>query len=187
MGAEGISTPEGWQVEIEPGHRALDRSSVDLKTYFAAGPGEEINAALYDWEWQSDRKPALAWVACGDADAGQHFHGDVNKAHSADTTGDNFWGLVPDSLPHMEYAADECWGFGAGGRVNRGAAAPECASSLLAAVTVPAGSHVHILLDRKTLTTAYPILTVSGGKGAQDLADLFRGALRQGDAQGRPR
>ena len=26
--------------------------------------------------------------------------------------------------------------------------------------------HVHILLDRKTLTTAYPQLTVSGGKGA---------------------
>ena len=35
-----------------------------------------------------------------------------------------------------------------------------------AAVTVPAGTHVHILLDRKTLTTAYPLLTVSGGKGA---------------------
>ena len=28
-------------------------------------------------------------------------------------------------------------------------------------------SHVHLLLDRKTLTTAYPLLTVSGGKGAQ--------------------
>ena len=52
-GAEGISTPEGWQVEIEPGHRALDRSSVDLHTYFAAGPGEQINAELYDWDWQS--------------------------------------------------------------------------------------------------------------------------------------
>jgi hypothetical protein len=35
-----------------------------------------------------------------------------------------------------------------------------------APVTVPAGSHVHLMLDRKTLTTAYPLLTVSGGKGA---------------------
>jgi len=35
-----------------------------------------------------------------------------------------------------------------------------------APVTVPAASHIHILLDRKTLTTAYPVLTVSGGKGA---------------------
>ena len=29
------------------------------------------------------------------------------------------------------------------------------------------GIHIHLLLDRKTLTTAYPQLTVSGGKGAQ--------------------
>ena len=28
----------------------------------------------------------------------------TNKAHSADTTGDNPWGLVPDELPHMEYS-----------------------------------------------------------------------------------
>ena len=33
-------------------------------------------------------------------------------------------------------------------------------------VTIAANRHVHVLLDRKTLTTAYPQLTVSGGKGA---------------------
>ena len=31
----------------------------------------------------------------------------TNHAHSADTTGDNPWGLVPDELPHMEYAPTE--------------------------------------------------------------------------------
>ena len=39
---------------------------------------------------------------------------------------------------------------------------------------------LHILLDRKTLTTAYPRLTVSGGKGANDPPDLFGSPLRQG-------
>ena len=34
-------------------------------------------------------------------------------------------------------------------------------------VTVSAKSHIHLLLDRKALTTAYPHLTVSGGKGAK--------------------
>ncbi len=34
-----ISTPDGWMVEEEPGHRALDRSSVTLQEYFASGPG----------------------------------------------------------------------------------------------------------------------------------------------------
>jgi alpha-L-rhamnosidase len=33
--------------------------------------------------------------------------------------------------------------------------------------TIAANSHVHLLLDRQRLTTAYPQLTVSGGKGAR--------------------
>src|SRR5579863_196368 len=50
-GADSISTPKDWQVEIEPGQWPLDRSSVNLQTYFASGPGEEIDAAHYDWNW----------------------------------------------------------------------------------------------------------------------------------------
>src|SRR5579871_6340031 len=43
-GDAGISTPDGWMVEEEPGHRPLDRTSVTLQEYFASGPGEEIDA-----------------------------------------------------------------------------------------------------------------------------------------------
>ena len=28
----------------------------------------------------------------------------TSRAHSAEVTGDNPWGLIPDELPHMEYA-----------------------------------------------------------------------------------
>src|ERR1017187_6360035 len=165
-GAEGISTPEEWEVEIESGHRALDRNSVDLKTYFASGPGEEIKAALYDWNWQLETYAGSNWVAVA-TPIRDSVHGSVNKAHSADTTGDNFWGLVPDGLPHMEYAPTGAGEIVRVDVVNRGAVAPEVSQFPAAAVTLPPGSHVHILLDRKALTTAYPILTVSGGKGAK--------------------
>ena len=163
-GAEGISTPDGWQVEIENGHRALDRSSVDLKTYFASGPGEEINAGMYDWDWQTGASSGWVDVATPMRDS---VHAGVNKAHSADTAGDNFWGLVPDGLPHMEYAATSAGELVRVDVVNRGPVAPEVRPFPAAPVTVPAGSHVDILLDRKVQTTAYPILTVSGGKGAK--------------------
>ena len=33
-------------------------------------------------------------------------------------------------------------------------------------LSLPPGVHLNLILDRKTLTTAYPQLTVSGGKGA---------------------
>ena len=100
-----ISTPDGWMVEVEPGHRPLDRTSVGLQEYFASGPGEEIDAAKYDWNWDAaSRSAARNWVKPGDPMRDSIFPG-TNKAHSADTTGDNFWGLVPDELPHMEYSA----------------------------------------------------------------------------------
>ena len=95
--------------------------------------------------------------------------GDVNHAHSADTTGDNPWALVPDSLPHMEYTSttagqltrtDSPQGLKYFGQEG------EPQSPNISGTIVYPRSHLHILLDRKTLTTAYPILTVSGGKGA---------------------
>ena len=43
-----------------------------------------------------------AWVPAASPMRDSIFPG-VNQAHSADTTGDNSWGLIPDALPHMEY------------------------------------------------------------------------------------
>lgn len=165
-GPDGISTPDGWQVEIESGHRALDRSSVDLHTYFASGPGEQIDAEFYDWAWdrQSDSGANANWVAVASPMRGD-MNASVNQAHSADSTGDNNWGLVPDSLPHMEYAPTS-----AGEVVRIDTAAGKQADSSIfpeKPLTLPPGTSLHLLLDRKTLTTAYPVLTVSGGKGAK--------------------
>jgi hypothetical protein len=163
-GADAISTPEGWQVEIEPGHTPLDRTSVTLKTYFASGPGEQIDAANYDWNWNSPDDTSSAWVPVA-TPMRDSISSSVNKAHSADTTGDNNWGLIPDALPHMEYA------HASAGEVVRvdmiGAEQPGLTKFPGTPASLPPGVHVHLILDRKALTTAYPILTVSGGKGAK--------------------
>jgi hypothetical protein len=145
-----------WLVEVDPGHHPLGRDTVSYKEYFAAGPGEEIDAAKYDWDWNSPSAAGQSWVPAASPMRDAIYAG-VNHAHSADTTGDNPWGLVPDGLPPMEYAPTP-----AGTVVRRSLPA---ASQFPA--TLPASSHIHILLDRKTLTTGYPRLTVSGGKGAK--------------------
>jgi len=162
----GISTPRGWQVEIEPGHRALDRTSVDFRTYMASGPGEEIDAALYDWDWQSPGDTKGNWVDVASPMRDSLF-ADVNRAHSADTEADNDWGLVPDALPHMMYAPISAGAVVRTSTQNSAAELPNLRQFPASAVTLPAGTHVDLLLDRKTLTTAYPVLTVSGGKGAK--------------------
>ncbi|HEY2466406.1 MAG TPA: alpha-L-rhamnosidase C-terminal domain-containing protein [Terracidiphilus sp.] len=161
-GPTSISTPKDWLVEEEPGQRVLDRSHVTLKTYFASGPGEEIDASKYDWNWDGD-VPGPNWVPAASPMRDSIFVG-VQLAHSADTTGDNPWGLIPDQLPHMEYAPT-----GTGSVVSMDDIAAEQPGLLHfpdQPAGLPPGVHVHILLDRKTLTTAYPELTVSGGKGS---------------------
>jgi alpha-L-rhamnosidase len=163
-GSQGISTPRDWQVEIEPGHRPLDRSSVTLRSYMAAGPGEEIDAAGYDWDWNQPADAGSAWVPVATPMRDSLYPG-VNLAHSADATGDNPWGLVPDTLPHMSYTS-----IGAGQVVRVIPSGNEEAGVMAfpaRPVAIPAHTHLHILLDRKTLTTAYPLLTVSGGRGTQ--------------------
>jgi hypothetical protein len=132
-------------------------------TYFASGPGEDIDAAKYDWSWNSPDDKSAAWVAVASPMRDSIF-AQTAKAHSADTTADNNWWLVPDRLPHMEYRPTEA---GKAVRVDATTERPEWKSFPESPATIPAGTHVHILLDRKTLTTGYPVLTVSGGKGAK--------------------
>ena len=162
-GADGISTPDGWQVETEPCHSALNRSSVTQRAYMASGPGEQIDAARCDWNWNTPADDSSNWVSVA-SPMRDSIYGDVNRAHSADSTGDNPWGLVPDTLPHMAYTPTSA---GHVVRVEPDTADQPGAMSFPAhPFTVPANTHLHILLDRGTLTTAYPQLTVSGGKGS---------------------
>jgi hypothetical protein len=177
-GAEGISTggeKDGWLVEVEAGQRPLGRETVSIQDYMAAGPGEQLDAAKYDWGWQDAKDAGGAWVAAA-SPMRDSIYGGVNRAHSADTTGDNAWGLVPDELPHMEYAETD-----AGKIVRLDIANPDPSHFNLHGETadtpndghfqapqnIPANTHLHLLLDRQTLATAYPQLTVSGGKGSK--------------------
>jgi hypothetical protein len=181
-GSTSISTPKDWLVEVEAGQRALGRDTVTMKdAYYASGPGEEIDASKYDWNWNS-ANPGANWVPVASPMRDSIFPG-TNHAHSADTTGDNPWGLIPDELPHMEYSETS-----AGNAVRTDEVSGHPLSILMgeesahvsvqnhppmtpkfpgASLDVAAKSHVHLLLDRQTLTTAYPELTVSGGRDSK--------------------
>ncbi len=161
-GGASISTPEGWLVEQESGHRTLPRITNGFWQYMASGPGEEIDAAHYDWNWN---RPAVgpSWLPAA-TPIRESIYSTVNLAHSFDVEADNPWGLIPDQLPHMELLPTNP------GEIVRldmiGAEQPGLSAFPGAQAILPPGVHVHLLLNRKTLTTAYPLLTVSGGKGS---------------------
>ena len=96
---------------------------------------------------------------------------DVNRAHSAGDTGDNPWALVPDRVPPMEYAptvAGHVVLFPPPEEHIDPSPQPSQLGSLrFPPGTIPPHHHTKFTFDRQTLTTAYPRLTVSGGKGSK--------------------
>jgi hypothetical protein len=177
-GDASISTPRGWQLAIDTGRAPLSRDTVTIKQYMAAGPGEKLDASKYDWNWDSPSASGPAWLKPGDPMRDSIYPG-TSHAHSADETGDNPWGLIADDLPHMEYSPTDP-GKVVRATLSKGEAVADgpIKMSITAphaqiegfpseSTTVPAHTHVALLLDRTNLTTAYPQLTVSGGKGSK--------------------
>ncbi len=153
-----LNTPKGWMVAIEPGRIAVPRTPGGVDGYMANGPGEELNAAAYDWQWNDPGDSSRAWVAAGDP-MRENIYPSAARAGLQGEQVDNYWQLVPDELPPMTYTPTEA------GEVVR-SDQPGAEAFPGKPIAIPANRHVHVLLDRKTLTTAYPQLTVSGGKGA---------------------
>jgi hypothetical protein len=153
-----VNTGPDWMVEVEQGHTILPRTLSGFKVYMAAGPGEQIDGGRYDWDWQTSAMADPRWKHAASPIRENVLPG-AARAHSAtEDAGD--WGLVPDELPPMESRPVEP------GTVVR-ADNPDLQSFPAHAAQIPSGAHVHLLLDRKTLTTAYPELTVSGGRDAR--------------------
>jgi alpha-L-rhamnosidase len=153
-----VSTPKDWMVALEPGRIAVPRTSGGMDEYMANGPGEELNGAAYNWRWDNPGDANSAWVAAADP-MRENIYPSAARAGLVGEQVDNYWQLVPDELPPMTYALTEA------GEVVR-SDEPGAKAFPAKPVAVPAKSHVHLLLDRKTLTTAYPRLMVSGGKGS---------------------
>ncbi|MGB8260887.1 MAG: alpha-L-rhamnosidase C-terminal domain-containing protein [Terracidiphilus sp.] len=167
-GEADISTPKGWEVELEPGQRPIPRTVNGFWDYMASGTGEELDAAKYDWSWQEPGAPTGNWVAAVSPMRESIYENSAHAASAADSDSPNFWGLVPDRLPPMEYAPASA---GQLVRVQNQEHNPPGAEELDKfpdqPAKVPAGIHWRVLLDRRTLTTAYPRLSFSGGKGAR--------------------
>ena len=155
-----MSTPTGWMVETEPGQIAVPRKPEGFDAYMAQGPGEEIDAAKYDWHWNDASVDGSGnWVPVA-GPMRENIYPSAARAGLAGETVDNYWQLLPDLLPHMAYEPTDP------GKVVRTDIQGE-EKFPAGEVSVPANSHVHLMLDRKALVTGYPQLTVSGGNGSK--------------------
>lgn len=117
------------------------------------GCGDIINAALYPWGWEKVDFEDSNWQNAIQLGTGQPYG-----------TGTGYdWVLYPRNIPMMEETLQRMPVI----RRSDGIAMPT--SSFLkgkSPLLIPANKKVIFLIDQTSLTTAYPELIVSGGKGS---------------------
>ena len=141
-------TDATWEVEQE---KSIQSMRPQIPGYYAAEPGERLNAAAFDWTWNADSSHETSWarpIALG--------RGSLRE----ETDAPNNWQLVPDPLPPMEMKQVPA------GRVVRATGIEMPSSFPDKEFEIAAHTTASILLDNGQLTTAYPELTVSGGVGS---------------------
>lgn len=147
--AEDIAdTNDSWQARLERGREATGHEG--LRDYYAAGPSERIDGRAMDWSWDQ------AAASEGWEQAKIIAHAAARDASDAD----NAWELTQDQLPPMEHRLVEA------GQPVRASGIAGLPPFPLQPLEVAANSHVTLLLDNRVLQTAYPALTLSGGRNA---------------------
>lgn len=144
-------TPEHAVVNTNPSWKCIQDKAYspqplphDQSTgYYALAANERFDASLYPWGWEQVDFDDSNWLA-----AEQLTHAAARDARDAP----NRWMLVPREIPLEERSEQSAPASRAGGKIP---------------ATIPPHQSVSLLLDQSTLTTAYPELTVSGGKRAR--------------------
>lgn len=155
---QAANTGKSWQVEQEMGQAPQKPMPEGMWQYWAAGPGERVDGELYDWSWKSAVGSVNShWVDAAAAVRESIYPQGSTPVSRMEDTGLR-WALVPDPLPQMEYTEVPS------GKVVR--ATLPAAQFPEGSVTIPADTDATILVDHGVVLTAYPELTVSGGKGA---------------------
>ena len=146
---------QGWLITQNSAYSPIPFSYADVHGYYAAGPGDRIDASKYPWGWQQRDfddhdwlKPRLATVEFA-----------VGRGFPYGST----WFLVPRTIPALEETLQRI------PQVARSEGIEVDEQFLLgeSPLVIPPNTKASILFDQTYHTVSYPELTLSGGKGSQ--------------------
>jgi hypothetical protein len=140
---EAANTDQSWRCLRDEAYQPVPVSYQEVRGYFAAGAAERVQADKYPWGWEGAGFKDTSWKA-----ALELTHG--ASRDSSDSP--NRWMLVPRSIPLMEESQE------AEPKVRR--------RDNTGYPTIAAHQKTRILFDEEYLTTGYPELTITGGRGA---------------------
>jgi alpha-L-rhamnosidase len=136
-----VNTGPDWKSFRNPAYQPIPVTHGEMRGYFVAGPGERVAADQYPWGWQTPEFDDSRWT-----EARVLSPAAAREARDAPSR----WMLVARNIPMMEESPERPL-------VVRGAGSLP--------LTVAPHSKKRLLLDQSYLTTGYPELAVTGGKG----------------------
>jgi hypothetical protein len=149
-----VNTDDSWKVYK---NKAYQPASADAKEtlgqFIVVGPCDRVDAAQYPWNWENNSFNDASWSLAKTIDVG----------HPRGVGTDINWVLTPRRIPLMEQKEQRFASI----RRTSGINIPEGFVSGSAKWIIPANQKVTILFDQGTLTTGYPELLVSKGKGSR--------------------
>jgi hypothetical protein len=148
-----VDTNDSWKVLHDEGYRPFRADFDRMRTYFAIGPGDNLDGAIHPWGWETDGFDDHAWLVARQLDHG------LTWGHGTDV---GAW-LVPRNIPAMEETPERFATI----RRSSGVQPPADFVRGNAPFTVAAHRRATVLLDQGHETNAFVQLTVSGGKGAR--------------------
>ncbi len=166
-----VNTGKTWKSIANPAITPLpiDRKAIKYQ-YFVGGPGEIVDASTYPWGWEQPAFDDTAWTATETITP-------ASPRGARDSP--SRWFLVPRAIPLMEDTPEHLE------KVVRstGGDVPAGVLDGSAKWTIAPHSRVTALLDRGHLTSAYPEVVTSGGRGAS-IALTYTEALHDPTAHG---
>jgi alpha-L-rhamnosidase len=136
--------------------------------YLAVGPGEKVDGNLYPWGWETRGFNDTDW---------SEVKGAFPKALPRDIGGGTVSYLFPRPIPLMSEARQY---FQKIANVE----GTEVSDGFLSGkeeLVIPPKKEISILFDQSFLTTAYPEITVSGGKGSSVVLCYSESLYRNGE------
>ncbi len=142
-----VNTNRSWRCIQDKAYSPQPLTPDQETGYFALAANEKLDSSQYPWGWEQVDFDDSAWLP-----AHELSHAAPRDSRDAP----NRWMLVPREIPLEEQMPLPAPEFRRTDGLNS-----------KFPLQVPAHRKVSLLLDQTHLTTAYPEITVSGGKGSQ--------------------
>ncbi|MEL6671240.1 MAG: alpha-L-rhamnosidase C-terminal domain-containing protein [Bacteroidota bacterium] len=148
-----VNTGPAWKVWQNQAYSPIPLSEARLRAYLVVGAGEKVAGNAYPWNWQDADFSDAAWPEARR----------LSRAFPKGTGTGTPWMLVPRTIPFMKRETIR-WDKV---RETDFSSLSDTFLQGVAPLVLPPDTTVTAILDHGHLTTAYPILWVSGGQDAR--------------------